>query len=166
MKQIFFLFFFGLILACNTTTPIEDNWRIVLKTGRDGSVLSGSKADLMDAIRAGQDLKIGWGVKRKDLSIEHISAPIWLAILSEQEVMVHLDPQVLSTIEWDSLNAHYKNSNLLQQEWRVVLTTKGDFDAIWYDRKADTLVRRWPQKHRMTWFAEGKKPVKPVPFFN
>lgn len=165
MKKLIFLLL-AFMISCQSKSVPQPEWRIVLKTDRDGTILEGSKANLLNAVRSGQDLKIGWGVKREDLSIEHISSPIWLAILSEQEVMAHLDPQVLSGIEWDSLNANYKDSKLLQQEWRVVLTSKGDFDAVWYDRKADTIVRRWPQKHRMTWFAQGEPNENVVPFFN
>lgn len=166
MKKIYLLAILIALGACMQQPSIQNEWHVVLKTDKDGTVLQGSKQKLMNAIRNGQDLKIGWGVKREDLSIEHLSAPIWLAILSEKEVMTHLDPQVLSNITWDSLAADYKDFNLLQQEWRVVLTTKGDFDAVWYDRKADTVIKRWPQKHRMTWFANGNAEIVPPALFD
>lgn len=150
------------IIACERQQKPVNDWNIVLKTNENGAVLKGSKENLINAIRSGLDLKIGWGGKSKTIAIEHLSAPIWLAILNEKEVMAHLDPQVLSTIDWDSLNANYKDLEKLQQEWRVVLTTKGDFDAVWYDRKTDTLIRRWPQKHPMTWFAKGASPTDTV----
>ena len=152
------------VVACQQPSD-TGSWQLVLKTDADGSVIAGSKEALINAIRKGSDLKIGWGVQREDLSIEHLSEPIWLAILSEQEVMAHLDPQVLSAIDWDDLNANYEDPTLLPQEWRVVLNTKGDFDAVWYDRKADTIVRRWPQKHIMSWFAKGSPSQKAVPLF-
>ena len=165
MKKLLFYFAIILLFSCSGNQPQQNKWRIVLKTDKNGTVLKGSKLELINAIRNGQDLKIGWGGKREDLSIEHLSTPIWLAILSEKEVMAHLDPQVLSAIDWDSLNANYEDASLLQKEWRVVLTTKGDFDAVWYDKKADTLIRRWPQKHIMTWFANGSQ-EEAVPLFS
>jgi len=166
MKKLSCLFLSALFCACTSQTSNSDTWNVVLKTDKDGKILNGSKGALMDAIRGGADIKIGWGGKREDLSIEHLSSPIWLAILSEEEVMAHLDPQVLSGIDWENLNANYKDPALLQQEWRVVLTTKGDFDAVWYDKKADTLIRRWPQKHIMTWFAKGSNEKQAVPLFS
>ena len=165
MKKLLFYVAITLLFSCSGNQPQQNKWRIVLKTDKNGTVLKGSKLELINAIRNGQDLKIGWGGKREDLSIEHLSTPIWLAILSEKEVMAHLDPQVLSAIDWDSLNANYEDASLLQKEWRVVLTTKGDFDAVWYDKKADTLIRRWPQKHIMTWFANGSQ-EEAVPLFS
>lgn len=164
LKKFISFCFLLLVVACQQASD-TGSWQLVLKTDTDGSVIAGSKEALINAIRKGSDLKIGWGVQRKDLSIEHLSEPIWLAILSEQEVMAHLDPQVLSAIDWDDLNANYEDPTLLPQEWRVVLTTKGDFDAVWYDRKADTIVRRWPQKHIMTWFAKGNISQEAVPLF-
>ena len=166
MKNLGSILVLLFLLGCSPKTTTSDNWEVVLKTDKEGVVLEGSKAALMNAIRAGADIKIGWGGKRENLSIEHLSVPIWLAILSEKEVMAHLDPQVLSGIDWDGLNASYEDASLLQKEWRVVLTTKGDFDAVWYDIKADTLIRRWPQKHRMTWFAKGNLDDKVVPLFD
>ena len=166
MKNLGSILVLLFLLGCSPKASTSDNWEVVLKTDKEGVVLEGSKAALMNAIRAGADIKIGWGGKRENLSIEHLSVPIWLAILSEKEVMAHLDPQVLSGIDWDGLNASYEDASLLQKEWRVVLTTKGDFDAVWYDIKADTLIRRWPQKHRMTWFAKGNLDDKVVPLFD
>lgn len=155
-----------LLFGCSPNPSTNNSWKVVLKTDKEGAVLEGSKDALMAAIRGGADIKIGWGAKREDLSIEHLSKPIWLAVLSEKEVMAHLDPQVLSGIDWDGLNASYEDVSLLQKEWRVVLTTKGDFDAVWYDKKADTLIRRWPQKHIMTWFAKDDSNETPVPLFS
>ncbi|MEM1339290.1 MAG: hypothetical protein AAF634_10185 [Bacteroidota bacterium] len=164
--KIFIPFCFLLLaIACQKPSNTA-SWQLVLKTDKDGSVIAGSKTALIEAIRKGSDLKIGWGAKREALSIEHLSEPIWLAVLSEKEVMAHLDPQVLSGIDWDTLNANYKDLTLLQKEWRVVLTTKGDFDAVWYDRKADTIIRRWPQKHIMSWFVRGGTSDKAVPLFS
>ena len=85
-NSFWFLAIFILCSACTEQKPTQNEWRIVLKTDKDGTVLKGSKLDLISAIRNGQDLKIGWGGKREDLSIEHLSTPIWLAILSEKEV--------------------------------------------------------------------------------
>lgn len=166
MKKLILISLILGLFSCKQVQTPSNNWHIALKTDKEGKVLKGSKQELINAIRSGQEIKIGWGTKRESLSIEHLSTPIWLAILSENEVMAHLDPQVLSQIDWENLNAAYKNADMLQQEWRVVLTTKGDFDAVWYDRKTDTLINRRPQKHKMTWFVNGNTPEIVEPLFN
>ena len=91
-NKIGFLLLWAFFCACTSQTSNSDTWSIVLKTDKDGKILKGSKGALIDAIRGGANIKIGWGGKREDISIEHLSSPIWLAILSEEEVMAHLDP--------------------------------------------------------------------------
>lgn len=149
-------------MSCKQNTS-QSTWHVVYKNNKQGNTISGSKQELISAIRAGSDIKIGWGSKGKNHSIEHLSNPIWLAILDEKEVVAHLDPQVLSNINWETLSATYKDSLKLREEWRVVITTKGEFDAIWYDKKHDSLIKRRPQNHNITWFSNyNNKDIKPL----
>ena len=143
-----------ILISCNPN-KITNNWKVIYKNDKAGNLLIGSKADLIHAIRNGADIKIGWESKGKDHSIEHLSNPIWLAILDKKEVIAHLDPQVLATINWKTLSANYINTEKLNEEWRVVITTKGEFDAIWYDKKGDSLIKRVPQRHTITWFVKN-----------
>lgn len=138
-------------------------YKIVYKNDKEGNTVLGSKQQLIDYIRGGADIKIGWGSKGKTRRIEHLSEPRWLAVLNESEVTVHLDPQVFSRVDWNTLTASYVDSTFTNREWRVVLTTKGDFDAIWMDRNTKEVLRRVPQKHSMTWFARGT--ARKEPFF-
>ncbi len=151
-----FLILLLLITSCNIGNQQQHDWRIALQTTKTGEVVDGSKQELITAIRNGADLKIGWGHKGKNHSIEHLSEPIWLAILDEKEVLAKLHPQYSSSLNWDSLQGNHADSSILNEEWRVVLSTKGNFDAIWYDRKKDTLIKRVPQNHAMTWFVRSK----------
>lgn len=148
-------------LSCASENTVSE-YRIVYKNDREGNTLKGSKEALIHHIRGGADIKIGWGGQGKAHSIEHLSEPIWIAVLDETEVVAHLDPQVLSRTDWEALTADYADSTLLDQEWRVVLTTKGEFDAVWYNRKNGTISNRRPQKHTMTWFAKGKAIAEPL----
>jgi len=142
---LFFLF------SCHSSSS-SSQWEVVFKSDPQGKTLEGSKAALINAIRKGASIKIGWGGKREDRSIEHLSEPVWIAVLSEQEVVAHLDPQVFSKIDWKTLDSDYADSTLLRKEWRVVLSTKGTFDAVWYDPQDNEIIQRMPQRHPMTWF--------------
>ncbi|MEQ8362001.1 MAG: hypothetical protein RIF39_15995 [Cyclobacteriaceae bacterium] len=149
------LLFISLVSSCGNDFNGQTKWKIVVKTDRDGNVTVGNKQDLINAIRSGNSVKIGWGGKGEKHSIEHLGEPIWLAVLDEQEVVAHLDPQVLSITDWKGLSANYSDSTKLSEEWRVVITTKGDFDAVWYDRVTNKQIQRRPQKHPITWFVEN-----------
>ena len=164
---LFFLILFSLS-ACYTGNPAEvKSWQIAYKHDGEGNALKGSKEQLFAAIRAGKNVRIGWGwySDSRNLSIEHLADPIWLAILDQKEVIAHLEPQVLSGIDWDTATASYADSSLLDQEWRVVINTDGSFDAVWYNRKEKALSRRAPQKHLITWFVNELAPSKTKPLF-
>lgn len=141
-------FFFNSYFDKNNNS---EEWKPALRIQEDGSVLLGSTESLIDALRKGYNLRLAWGWKKEDKSIEHIVDPIWIAIINEEEVIVHLDPQVLSRVDWENQSANYEDSTLHDYEWRVVISTKGAFDAVWYNRKTNEVHRRMPQKHLMTW---------------
>ena len=150
-----------LLVSCKSENK-NAQYHIVYKNDKSGNVLKGSKEELIKFIRGGADIKIGWGVKGKSHTIEHLSEPIWIAVLDEKEVIAHLDPQVLSKTDWENLSANYADTTLLSQEWRVVITTKGEFDAVWYDRKNGTIIKRRPQNHTISWFAKGNDNREPL----
>ncbi len=151
----------GIYISACQQQPKEE-WIIALKTDRDGNVMSGSKEKLINAIRGGSDLKLGWGWKTEDKSLEHVAIPNWIGILNEKEVYVYLDHQVLSSIDWENLRPHYQDSSLVGKEWRVAISTDGSFDAVWIDRENNTLERRMPQNHIMTWWTKSSQSQVPL----
>lgn len=158
-KLTFFIILLSLSLYFFNCTPktayTSEKWTIVYKNDKQGNTVMGSKKKLINAIRQGLPIRIGWGSKGKTISIEHISEPIWIAVMNEKEVMAQLDPQVFSKINWDNLTATYADSTRLNTEWRVALTTRGDFDAVWYNKTTNEIIRRRPQNHTMSWFVKG-----------
>ncbi len=73
-----------------------------------------------------------------------------MAVLNDKEVIAHLDLQVFVNIDWNKLLVAYENENMLDIQWRVVLTTSESFYAFWYNKKANSVVRRVPQNHETT----------------
>ena len=163
MRNLSIILLITLLSACNI--EVKNTYKVAYKSGKEGQTLKGSKQDLIDAIRAGASVKIGWGWKGEDKSIEHVSEPIWLGVLNENEVIAHLDPQVLSMIDWNESNATYSDSTRLVEEWRVVISTKGTFDAIWYNRETHEQIRRMPQNHTMTWFVNNDNVANAEPLY-
>lgn len=161
MYRIFIISICLLIISCKQEKT-DTGYKIVYKNNKEGNAIIGSKKKLIDYIRGGAEIKIGWGSKNETHSIEHLSTPIWIAVLDESEIIAHLDPQVLSKTDWDKLSANYSDSTLLTQEWRVVITSKGEFDAVWYDQGTGKVIQRRPQNHIITWFAKGNINNQPL----
>lgn len=146
-----------LLVSCSYNHKQNNSiWTIAYKSNKQGNTLIGSKQQLINAIRQGASIKIGWGGKGKNHSIEHLSVPIWIAVLDESEVIAHLAPQILSMTDWDNLSANYQDENSAKTQWRVVITTKGEFDAIWIDRNTHKINKRVPQNHTLTWFVKDR----------
>ncbi len=164
MKKLYIILIVALFISCQQAKT-DNDWKIIYKNDKEGNTLLGSKQNVIDAIRNGADIKIGWGFQGKRHTIEHLSTPIWLAVLDGKEVTARLDPHISGTVDWENLTSTFKDTSKLKEEWRVIITTKGEFDAIWYDRKNDTLIKRVPQNHIMTWFSKNKK-EKPKPLFS
>ncbi len=143
---------------------LAQGWQPVLRINEKGEVIAGSKDQLIQNIRQGKNVKIAWGWKRDNKSIEHISEPTWIAIMNEQDVLFHLDPQVFGGIEWEDRAGTFENKNL-KEEWRVIIDTNGTFDAVWYDRDNHEVTKRMPQRHRITWFVQNANDETPKPFF-
>ena len=70
------------MLSCKSDGR-ESGYNIVFKNDKQGNAILGSKDALIRHIRGGAEIKIGWGVKGENHSIEHLSTPIWIAILDE-----------------------------------------------------------------------------------
>lgn len=155
-----------MLSACSA--PSETSWEVAYKHDKSGNALEGSKEQLFAAIRAGKTVRIGWGWynESRDLSIEHLADPIWLAIVDQKEVIAHLPAQVLSGIDWNTGTASYEQEALLDQEWRVVINTTGAFDAVWYDRKEGKRSRRSPQQHSITLFVNELAPTSTKALFD
>ena len=88
MKIPYLLLFISFLFSCQTDVS-ESGYVIAYKNDKEGNTIAGSKQRLIESIRGGAEIKIGWGGKGKSHSIEHLSEPIWIAVLNEAEVMVH-----------------------------------------------------------------------------
>ena len=156
----------GFVLGYLSNRETSSGWAKVVQIDGDGNTISGSKSELIGAIRKGLDIRVGWGWESGDKKLEHLADPIWIAVINQSEVMIHLDPQVLSRIDWELEIPHYEDSLLLDYEWRVAISTSGAFDAVWYNRATNQIHRRYPQKHLISWFVNNNSnDLEPTPLF-
>jgi len=72
----------------------EPQWHLKLAHSEDGEVQSGSKAELIGAIRNGCQVRVAWGARRAadpNMTIEHIAIPGWISVRNSNDVEVQLD---------------------------------------------------------------------------
>ncbi|MGF1606612.1 MAG: hypothetical protein ACFB22_09765 [Rhodothalassiaceae bacterium] len=133
-------------------------WRPVYVNGPDGETLSGDKQMLFAAIRAGQPIRVGWGLSRGADAVEHIAEPVFLSITDDAHVVAQLPEHVVQRGYWHADQAFFEDGAVL---WRGVISTTGSFDAVWVDRGSGQTVRRMPQRARVTWFVDQVPDLTP-----
>lgn len=136
--------------------PEKLSWRLIYKHDVNGHRLYGKKTALLEAVRSGQAIQIGWGLLRKiegvERSIEHTISPVFVSIIDNKEVVAQMPEHIAQKSYWDSDNSLFKDGAVL---WRGLATTEGRFDAIWVNRATGKTVRRSPQRAAFSWYAQG-----------
>ncbi|MEO0973888.1 MAG: hypothetical protein AAFX85_12415 [Pseudomonadota bacterium] len=142
------------IVWCNASAPA---WRVLYRHDAQGEPLEGSLDALHRAIRAGQSLRIGWGVRvtregEPPRAVEHMIAPVFLTITGEGHVSAQLPEHVAQRSYSDINQSFFAEPPVL---WRGLMTTRGTFDAVWVDRGTGEQTRRAPQRAALTWYGLG-----------
>jgi hypothetical protein len=130
-------------------------WIAVYKHDGAGRALSGDKAALIAAVRRGQSVRVGWGMRHprdSTRSVEHTAAAEFTTIVDDAEVFVQVTEHVAFADYWARETQAPGDPRVT---WTGVLGTPGTFQAVWYNRATGTEVRRLPQRVTMTWFVQG-----------
>jgi len=138
---------------CTTAPEPESDPRIVFVNTMDGAPEQGSVAALIDAIRAGSSVQVGWGfeitARGRRYQVEHVAAPVFTSIIDGTQVVVQLPEHIAQQSYVDEATARFDSASVM---WRGLLSTSGAFDAVLVDRATGAVVRRIPQRARMVWF--------------
>ncbi len=142
-------------------------WRLLYQHDRTGKPLQGSKDRLIDSIRYGEPIRIGWGVFHPEdaaRSVEHAIEPVFITITNQSEVSAQLPEHIAQASYWDPDQAEFADPAVM---WRGLVSTTGHFDAAWTHRATGETVRRAPQQHQLTWYGQTiathcQKPAIPL----
>ena len=130
-------------------------WALLYRNGPDGEALAGSKQALFAAIRSGQPIQIAWGFgaerNGEPLSVEHLIEPVFLTIVNGSDVVAQMPEHIAQAAYVNPDRALFGDEPGVM--WRGLMTTKGVFDAVWVNRGTGEMVRRYPQRAAMSWFA-------------
>ena len=156
-----------IFLFCNACGPVviekqQSGWKAVYQNDPNGKAIEGNIDSLISGIRNGYDIRVGWGWEKEIgdslVQLEHMATPIYISILQEKDVSAIIDahPLLASYLAIDQ-----QKFSAGGHPWQCIMTTQGTFNAQVYDRATDTLIKDWPQRHRITWFVEY--PANPGP---
>lgn len=160
MRRVVVALFFSLMGGCAPPDAPDEartssGWQSVYKHDEEGRPIRGDKSELIRAVRAGYDVRVGWGWERTIdgtlVRLEHMAEPLFLTIVQGEHVSVVIDahPLLESYIDIDQ-QVFGEGGDV----WQTTLTTNGAFNAQVFDRATGELARDWPQRHQMTWYVE------------
>ena len=121
---LFILLALAIYLPMNSSSANEsrDHWQSVFHHGPDGDVISGSKAQLIDAVRKGKQIRIYMNLK----FVEHSMDANFLSIF-EGEVYAQIDP-----MKGQLPNRKTKLLELRDNEFNGLYSTNGKYELHWF----------------------------------
>jgi hypothetical protein len=147
-----------IIYGCVQQPEVRDasfGWKAVYKHDENGQVVDGTMDDLIEGIRKGYNVRVGWGWEKKLgdslVRLEHMAEPVFLTIIQEKQVSVVIEAHPLLSSYIDIENQTIGEGS---HTWQCVLTTQGEFNAQVHHRATGELIKNWPQRQRMTWFLD------------
>lgn len=127
-KLYFLLIVLFSFTACQEvpTLPSDAGWRLVFRNGPDGATEFGNKNELIEAVRQGYPIRVGWGgksAKDPNRSVEHIADCQFATIANQKEVFAQITPIVgqQPTLTGDSLSIVFREG----AQWVAIFGTNG-----------------------------------------
>ena len=122
----------------------QAEWQLVYEHDENGEVLTGSKQALIDAVREGQDVKIGWVIGAGEKSVEHWAPAQFLTIMNG-EVFGQITPIL-------SQNPSFEQNLITFREgmkWSFIASTSGKNATSYHTFDGSTIddtTYRWGNK--------------------
>lgn len=140
-----------LLLFCCCQVPDHSNagWQKVFQNDEKGATTFGDKSKLIDAVRLGYPIRIGWGSNR----VEHVADADFLTIFEGEEVFAQIKTIVgqAPRIDGDSLKIRFRTQN----HWTNIAGTNGYTTSIMTDYMQDTLAGGdRDQSRSSTWYVQ------------
>ncbi len=159
LNILIFLITMVILYGCNgrckldTTNENHRGWELTYRNDGTGKSLFGNKEDLIDAIRKGYPVRIGFGGRRANdttKSVEHIVDVHFLTIANSKEVFGQIHPIIGQNpqLEKDTLSITFRENI----EWTIMVGTNGFSDRLTTDRLNDTVLSHRSRPIDVSWF--------------
>lgn len=152
-----FSFFFLLViflLGCTpTNTPSVKGWTKVFVNDENGKALFGNKAELIDGVRSGYPIRIGFGSRR----VEHVANADFLTISAGEEVFAQI-PSIIGqmpSFSPDSIKMDFRPNN----KWTKIAGTNGYNSVLMTDYMNNEVVNNRSRQGSTTWYVNYNNPI-------
>ncbi len=145
-----------------------DSWRLVYKHDKEGNVIFGDKQELINSVRSGSSIKVGWGGPRisdSTQTLEHLTNGNFISILNNQDVFVQVE-QIIGQRPFftnDSLKIQFRPSN----KWTAIIGSNGYMTGLMTDYLNDSIVSEGNErKIGVAWFVSNQSSRTYAPLWN
>ena len=155
MKKLIFFGLVTFIYACQNKANDQHTcgWQKVFANNENGETVFGDKTKLVDAVRLGYPVRIGFGGK----PVEHVADAHFLTIIDGDIIKGEVFAQIPTivgqnpTLDGDTLKMRFRASN----HWTKMSGTNGYTTAFMTDYQNDIIVSGNNDKRRSTtWYVE------------
>lgn len=164
MKRI--VFFVATLLALTsckeksliTTNTENGGWVLMYRNDDNGNSMFGDKDQLIEAVRNGLPVRIGFGSRGSTdstKSIEHVTNAHFLTISNGKEVFAQIEPIIgqYPVLENDSLSITFRQNI----NWSIIVGTNGFSDRLSTDYLTDTIIGNRTRATEVSWFVRSSQ---------
>lgn len=155
---------FVLFTGCKKQSAEKvQSWQLIYQNDYNGKPVSGSKEELISAMKRGSPIRVSWGGTEDDgRSWIEFATPVFTTIMNDTAVVVQFP---LSFIQTSYTNPE---ESFLQTDsptgWRAIMSTSGDYHQFHYDLKSGEVTREMYSRTNMSWFVlSSSRNKRPVP---
>ena len=151
-----------LLSSCQSPNNPAHGWQLVFQNDESGEATFGDKSKLIDAVRSGYPVRIGWGGNR----VEHVADAEFLTIF-EGEVFAQINAIVgqAPRIDGDSIKIRFRTQN----HWTKIAGTNGYSTGLMIDYFQDTIAGGGTDRYSpTTWYVlypNSQLDRKPLPLW-
>lgn len=163
ISMLYFLILLFSLSACQPSIKNEGGWQKVYQNDQDGQSMYGEKDKLLNAVRLGYPVRIGWGSSR----IEHVADADFLTIFQGEEVFAQIKKIIgqAPSIQNDSLKINFRKEN----HWTKIASTNGYTSTLMTNYLNDSIVGGRERYSTTTWYVlypNYKSNIKPMPLWH
>ncbi|MEM7549593.1 MAG: hypothetical protein AAF363_07960 [Bacteroidota bacterium] len=140
--QVLFIALFSVSFSAYSQ---EGRWKLVYEHNESGEVISGSKSDLIEAVRSGKDVKLGWKMGGAGQFVEHYAEVQFLTIM-EGEVYGQISPILSQEPSFAKKTVGFREG----LKWSLIASTTGVNSTLFYNITDGTALDdgkyRWGNK--------------------
>lgn len=125
----------------DTISSSKHTWRLVYKNDSEGQAILGDKEELINAVRSGLPIRIGWGgrlARDTTMTIEHLAEARFVTVLNNSDVFAQV-AQIVGqqpSFEKGALKVRFRESNM----WTKIVGTNGYSQGHMFDITKDSIL--------------------------